>query len=206
MKPYRKFAVAAILVCFALGGCDSSQTSTESTSPSPVTTKAPTLEPTDTNTLDSTETTTPTTAPTDTITSLYAQMGTLDDTYAYAVSYLGYFEKEEWQTASSKVTDAYQLSSIETADCDGCEAYAIYPKYDDTTISISKYTDADYTQLSNVSEVTSPVIVFCNPSDLRSNVEIIITHGKDSYTLAPFISLKDGSVVIPEEAKLISLE
>mgnify|MGYP003448348423 FL=1 len=46
----------------------------------------------------------------------------------------------------------------------------------------------------------------CNPSDLRSNVEIMITYLDMEITFSPYVSLEDGRLVLPDQSLLIANE
>ncbi len=94
---------------------------------------------------------------------------------------------------------------------DGSEVYLLIPRYEMTTatlvplefsadFNLVEAADADMRTKQN----TGIVIIEQNVSDLFPNAKIILQFGKDYVEFSPYISLKDGSLVLPEEVKDVS--
>lgn len=94
---------------------------------------------------------------------------------------------------------------------DGYEVYLLIPRYEVTTatlvplefsadFNLVEAADADMRTKQN----SGIVIIEQNVSDLFPNAKIILRFGKDSVEFSPYISLKDGSLVLPEEVRDVS--
>ncbi|MEJ8751467.1 hypothetical protein WKS98_02390 [Lagierella sp. ICN-221743] len=88
----------------------------------------------------------------------------------------------------------------------GEEYYLIVPKFKNTTISLKELEISDggelkerpnYT-LEKIS-LTGPTVICQNISDTAPNAKITLRYKDDVYEFSPSISLKDGSVMLPDE-------
>jgi len=114
----------------------------------------------------------------------------------YAVAYLGYEE----------MTDAayYQETYLNGEKppihyiSDG-EYYLIIPRYEGMTVELSwnNILSADGKLFYKETDCR-PFVVQCNISDIFPDVTVRITYESESVEFSPYISLKDGSVVVGE--------
>lgn len=88
----------------------------------------------------------------------------------------------------------------------GEEYYLIVPKFKNTTISLKELEISgggelkerpNYT-LEKIS-LTGPTVICQNISDTAPNAKITLRYKDDVYEFSPSISLKDGSVMLPDE-------
>lgn len=88
----------------------------------------------------------------------------------------------------------------------GEEYYLLVPKFKNTTISLKELEISDggelkerpnYT-LEKIS-LTGPTVICQNISDTAPNAKITLRYKDDVYEFSPSISLKDGSVMLPDE-------
>ena len=114
----------------------------------------------------------------------------------YAIENLGYNYKD-----SSKLVEAGAFF----LDLGGDEYYYIEPRYDQTKINIYKNDINNEESELILSTITQKaVVVKCNESDIFSNVTIeLITNEGKTTKFSPYISLKDGTLVINEEGFFI---
>ena len=84
----------------------------------------------------------------------------------------------------------------------GDEAYYLLPRYTNSTVLIEEL-DFDGKVLGVLYEGGAEAVAFlCNMSDLRSNCRITVTGNGETTSFSPFISLKDGSLVLPENGRV----
>ena len=88
----------------------------------------------------------------------------------------------------------------------GEEYYLIVPKFKNTTISLKELEISgggelkerpNYTLEKN--SLTGPTVICQNISDTAPNAKITLRYKDDVYEFSPSISLKDGSVMLPDE-------
>lgn len=88
----------------------------------------------------------------------------------------------------------------------GEEYYLLVPKFKNTTISLKELEISDggelkerpnYT-LEKIS-LTGPTVICQNISDTAPNAKITLRYKDDVYEFSPSISLKDGSIMLPDE-------
>ncbi len=116
----------------------------------------------------------------------------------YAVEYLGYGE-ESLDKIENK--EEYEFFYFE-----GDEYYLVVPRYDDMSFKLSEITDFDKISLLYTSNEVNPFIVKGNISDIMSNFQIEFTYKEITTTFSPYISLKDGSVMVGEKGVNITRE
>lgn len=131
------------------------------------------------------------------LTTYYEGIGTLDDNYEFATSYIDAITSKE---QISNYAKAHNLTEYEVADLSGMECYLIIPKYETTTIKVELFTDFEHTNIETILDSDKPVFVLCNPSDICSNVQITVSYDDMSFAFSPYLSLKDGTAILPEYA------
>lgn len=179
----RKQLIGAVLFCslFALSACGD---------PAPGETFFPSMSPT---------------SATQSVMEEYQSVGAWDDGYLFAVGYLGYYTEESAPAAANTYAEENRLGTPDVLLCDGMEGYVVIPKYSGTKITVNKYLDEEKTKKDLVAESDKTVILFCNPSDLDSNVEVTVQHGNDSVVFSPYLNLQDGTLTLPQGAKDITV-
>lgn len=116
-----------------------------------------------------------------------------------------------WQAVFNNYADPVFLPMIttdpETFDISlmGQEFYLVIPKYKATTIALRQLDLTEQGKLSQVENlpvenmsVTGPALLAVNISDIYSNAKIILKHRDQESEFTPFISLKDGSLIIDQ--------
>ena len=88
----------------------------------------------------------------------------------------------------------------------GEEYYLLIPKFKNTTISLKELEISDGGELKEVPNytlekisLTGPTVICQNISDTAPNAKIVLRYEDDVYEFSPSISLKDGSVMLPDE-------
>lgn len=116
-----------------------------------------------------------------------------------------------WQMVFNNYADPVFLPMIttdqETFDISlmGQEFYLVIPKYKATSIALRQLDLTEQGKLSQVENlavenmsVTGPALLAVNISDIYSNAKIILRHRDQVSEFTPFISLKDGSLIIDQ--------
>ena len=114
----------------------------------------------------------------------------------YAVAYLGYQTADDLDYYAQRYLDNDKLPIHYVSDGD---YYLVIPRYDgmslslyvndfDTSLSMLRFRDPD----------CGPFIIQCNASDIFADVTVRLEYNGESEEFSPFISLKDGSLVIGE--------
>ena len=94
---------------------------------------------------------------------------------------------------------------------EGYEVYCFFPLDDDAHVTVSSCDiDVESGEVVDTGEKLldsnsgEPFLVHCNSSDLYSNVRVTVTDSQGhSFTWEPHLSLKDGTVDIPEDITLL---
>ncbi|WP_066924988.1 hypothetical protein [Murdochiella massiliensis] len=88
----------------------------------------------------------------------------------------------------------------------GEECYLIIPKYENASISLKELEPTDEGKLKEVGNIhldnlsaTGNTFICQNISDIAPNAKITIRYRDDVLEFSPSISLKDGSLLLPEE-------
>lgn len=116
-----------------------------------------------------------------------------------------------WQSAFSDYEDPNILLTIKDEQGElpyliGQECYLLIPKYKNASVSLKeleitedgKLKEAQNIYLDNLS-TTGTTFICQNISDIAPNAKIKIRYRDDVLEFSPFISLKDGSLELPDE-------
>lgn len=126
---------------------------------------------------------------------------TFNDNEIYAVGYLGYNNYNYNVYSDKYLTDDYAIF-----DKSGDEVYLIVPRYENMVFNLydNDITTGELT-LSYTTNSSEPFFIICNPSDLYSNIVIEFIYNDVEYKFSPYISLKDGELLIGEFGKDITI-
>ena len=83
----------------------------------------------------------------------------------------------------------------------GYEVFLIVPRYYGSTITVQSYDDmtGDVGEDSYTTELGEHyILLVCNMSDIHSDTLVTVEYEGESVSFSPFLSGKDGSVVLPE--------
>ena len=130
------------------------------------------------------------------------------DNDAAAVICVGMYTNES-DLRDSRLLDRYSksygLENLETVQTKGDEWYIVIPRHSKATVKVNAVEIDENCNLHKSMLLAErdgrPFLLRCNVSELYCNVAISI-EGKDGKPLvdySPMISLKDGSVVTPED-------
>ena len=114
----------------------------------------------------------------------------------YAVVYLGYQTTGDLDYYVERYLDSDEIPIHYVSDGD---YYLVIPRYDgmslslyvndiETTFSTLRFRDPD----------CEPFIIQCNASDIFTDLTVHLEHGGETAEFSPFISLKDGEIMIGE--------
>lgn len=114
----------------------------------------------------------------------------------YAAAYLGYQTIDDWNYYTEKYLDT---AEIPTHYVSGGDYYLVIPRYDGMALSLFvndietseaaiRFRDPD----------TGAFVIQCNVSDIFADVTIRLEYKGETAEFSPFISLKDGSVMVGE--------
>lgn len=130
------------------------------------------------------------------------------DNDAAAVICVGMYTKESDLRDSwllERYSKSYGLENLETVQTKGDEWYIVIPRHSKATVKVNAVEIDENCNLHKSMLLAErdgrPFLLRCNVSDLYCNVAISI-EGKDGKPLvdySPMISLKDGSVVTPDD-------
>ncbi len=116
------------------------------------------------------------------------------DNHFYAVAYLGYEEIEDLDYYKDNYLDGdgapiHRFSSG--------EYYLIIPRYEGMSVCLYR-NDLETMGKTPVYENDdcAPFIIQCNISDIFSDVTVELVYQGEKVEFSPYISLKDGSVVV----------
>ena len=118
-----------------------------------------------------------------------------------AMAFLGY---GEYLFALGTYTA--DTAPIPVYEIEGDEYYLLVPKDKDTQIKIyeNDFNTMEKGKLLFDIETASPFVLKCNVSDIFSNVVIELVSPTKTIEFSPFLSLMDGSVVVPEDIQLLT--
>lgn len=122
----------------------------------------------------------------------------------------GGLDKKELEQKKQELLDDYvtNVKDIPFYDYGGPEFFCIIPHYVGSEVTIKRSELSEQGELVEKETLVTtekPIIVKCNESDLYSNVTIIIDYKDESTTFAPFVSLKDGSVMPADKMDVLDL-
>jgi len=112
----------------------------------------------------------------------------------YAVAYLGYEEIGELSFYIQKYLDS---KNIPIHYLSQGEYYLVIPRYSNMSLSLYK-NDIETMNSSLIFEEKEcrPFIIQCNVSDIFSDATISFTYNNETIEFSPYISLKDGTVMV----------
>lgn len=146
-----------------------------------------------------------------------------DDSYEALIINLGAAFDEEslkktlqklypWQTEFNKFDNPSMLLAVKYDDqnqnpyLNGQECYLVVPRYKYASVALKELEIADGGKLKEVDNIymdyiatSGPTFVLQNISEIAPNVKIVIRYRDDVIEFSPTISLKDGSVILPDE-------
>ena len=115
----------------------------------------------------------------------------------YAVAYLGYQTTDGLDYYVERYLDSDKLPVHYVSDGD---YYLVIPRYDG--MSLSLYVNDIETSLGTLrfrDPDCGPFVIQCNVSDIFADVTVHLEYNGDMAEFSPFISLKDGSLMIGEQ-------
>lgn len=120
------------------------------------------------------------------------------------VIYLGGSESSYDYSIVDKYFTKEEQKTFITAELGGEEMYLIIPRYEkETYLNKLEMTEDGGTNRVRYMMSMPPFFVKCNVSDIFPNAEITFNHKGIEYVYSPYISLKDGSVVVEDFVYLI---
>ena len=136
--------------------------------------------------------------------------GSEDDANLLACGLVGYPElsEEALEASAADYAEGRLVSDYDTLFMGGSELYLVVPKYEGTIITVNEVDTSGGENIVGdvVLSTDKPLFIMCNPSDLRSNVEIMITYLDMEITFSPYVSLEDGRLVLPDQSLIIANE
>ena len=97
------------------------------------------------------------------------------------------------------VVDRYfQTQDFETIKFGGEEKYLIIPRNDTLQVYSLEFTEDGKIEEKYIKSMDEPFYITCNISDIISNSMIRITNKNGQYSYSPYISLKDGNLVVED--------
>ena len=114
----------------------------------------------------------------------------------YAVAYLGYQTPDGLDYYAERYLDSDKLPVHYVSDGD---YYLVIPRYDG--MSLSLYVNDFETSLSTLrfrDPDCGPFVIQCNVSDIFADVTMRLEYNGETAEFSPFISLKDGALMIGE--------
>ena len=114
----------------------------------------------------------------------------------YAAAYLGYQAIEDWDYYAERYLDSDKLPVHYVSDGD---YYLVIPRYDGMSLSLYvNDVDTGLGMLRFQDPDCGPFVIQCNASDIFTDVTVLLEYNGETAEFSPFISLKDGSVMIGE--------
>lgn len=118
------------------------------------------------------------------------------DNQSYAVAHLGYREMTSLDLYIEQYLDTDQIPVHYFSDGD---YYLVIPRY--SGMALSLYRNDMTTESSTLvyeDPDCQPFIIQCNISDIFPDVTIRLTREDETVEFSPFISLKDGTLIVGE--------
>ena len=91
-------------------------------------------------------------------------------------------------------------------EINGQEYYLLIPKFKNATISLKELEISDGGELKEKPNytlekmsLTGPTVICQNISEIAPNAKIVLRYKDDIFEFSPSLSLKDGSVMLPDE-------
>ena len=117
----------------------------------------------------------------------------------YAAVYLGYQAIEDWDYYAERYLDSDKLPVHYVSDGD---YYLVIPRYDG--MSLSLYVNDVETGLGTLRFQDldcGPFVIQCNASDIFADVIVLLEYNGETAEFSPFLSLKDGTLMIGERGQ-----
>lgn len=127
-----------------------------------------------------------------------------DDSKLLGLIYIGGSEDSYDYTIVDKYYTKAEQEGFITAELGGEELYLVIPRYNsETYLNKLEMTENGETKKELYMMSMPPFFVKCNVSDIFANAEITFNYKGKEYIYIPYISLKDGSVVVEDFVYLI---
>ncbi len=121
------------------------------------------------------------------------------DKQLYAVAYLGYGDDDCLNNMDHYVTEYGLEEDIPVHYFSEGDYYLIIPRYEEMNMKLYENDIETFeTTLCYEEEKVGPFVVQCNISDIFTDVTISLTYQEEEVSFSPYISSKDGSVVVGE--------
>ena len=121
----------------------------------------------------------------------------------YAVAYLGYLEP----TDLTYFTEAYLDGAPPTFYFSAGEYYLVIPRYQGMALSLLRNSmETMDSTLVYEDPSARPFVVQCNVSDIFPDVTVRLTWEGETVEFSPYVSLKDGSIVVGDRGLLLKKE
>lgn len=122
-----------------------------------------------------------------------------DDEKLLGVIYIGGLEEDYDYTVVDKY---FNTREFETVDLEGEEKYLIIPKECEVEVYALSMDEVDESSFEmnekHIKTIDKPFYITCNISDIISNSLLRVKKDGKTYSYSPYISLKDGSIVVEE--------
>ncbi len=120
------------------------------------------------------------------------------------IIYLGGMEKDYDYLLVNKYYNENEKNKFQVVELGGEECYLIIPRFNmDISINKLSMNEEGGTDKVYIKTLNEPFYIKCNESDIFSNLEINFKYKEKEYTYSPYISLKDGSVVVEDFVYLV---
>ena len=119
-----------------------------------------------------------------------------------------------WTSIFTDFEDLQMLISMKDGEVgdrpylNGEECYLVIPKYKNASVSLKELEISEDGKLKEVENIyldaissSGTTFIMQNISDIAPNGKITIRYRDDSFEFSPSISLKDGSLMLPDEVK-----
>lgn len=135
----------------------------------------------------------------------YAKKLSFGDSQILAVFYIGSTNETYNYSVVEKYFTLDEINNFKDIKLDGEEKYLIVPRYKGN-VEIHGLTLEENDVITNKLKdvVDKPFYLTCNASDIFPNSRIKISTRTGEYVYTPYVSLKDGSVVINDNILLVS--
>jgi len=98
----------------------------------------------------------------------------------------------------SVIDKYFKTREFETIEFGGTEKYLIIPREDTIAVYYLELKDDGGVEEKYVKNMFEPFYITCNVSDIISNSLLRVVEGSKQYSYSPYISLKDGSLVVED--------
>lgn len=129
----------------------------------------------------------------------------------FAIVYVGYRTITDWDADCAQYQEDFELGNIfYQYEMGGDECFLIIPRYQESELALYPRSINDVGEAVQDNPLYSqrngnPFLLFCNPSDIFSNVAITISSVSETATFSPQLSLRDGYLSPVERGQDITL-